>query len=192
MAELINHPKIYKKLREEINSVVSSSRLVKESDVPNLPYLQAVVKESLRLRTPVPIIQRECTEDCKINGFDIKAKDKILINAYAILRDPETWHNPDEFKPERFLVNANTNSMESRGQDYGYLPFGGGRRVCIGSTHAYMLLHSTIGALVQCFDWKVKDGKKIDITVGSGFSGAMAPPLFCYPITRFDPFRQIH
>ncbi|KAG6640858.1 hypothetical protein I3843_09G033400 [Carya illinoinensis] len=192
MAELINHPQQFKKLREEIDRVVGSNRLVSESDVPNLPFLQAVVKEGLRLRSPTPIIHRECTKDCKITGFDVKANSKILINAYAIMRDPEHWNDPLEFMPERFLVDSNDEigqrQIEMKSQDFHYLPFGGGRRGCIGGTHALLVSYVAVGALTQCFDWKVKGGDKVDIEVGSGFSGAMALPLACYPITRFDPF----
>ncbi|XVE75681.1 hypothetical protein DITRI_Ditri12bG0112200 [Diplodiscus trichospermus] len=186
MAELINHPKVLKKLREEIDSVVEFKRLIKESDVPNLPYLQAITKETLRLHSPVPIFHRECTKDCKINGYDLQVKDRVLINAYAIMRHPEAWNDPDRYYPERFLDN----SGENNDMQFWFLPFGGGRRGCAGSLHAYLVMHGTTGALVQCFDWKIKDGEKVDITVGSGFSGAMAHPMECYPILRFDPFQE--
>lgn len=195
MAQLINHPDVFKKLRDEIKSIVGPNRLVKESDVSKLPYLRAVVKESLRLHPPGPIIHRLCTNDCKINGYDIKANTKTLINAHAIMRDPEIWKEPNEFIPERFLVNfsQNNNGRDCemklmKGQDFSYIPFGGGRRGCSGAPHAYMVMHATIGAFVQCFDWKVKGGDKVDISVGLGFAGAMAVPLICYPITHFDPF----
>ncbi|XWS56220.1 hypothetical protein CRYUN_Cryun09bG0067500 [Craigia yunnanensis] len=194
MAELINHPEVLKKLREEIDSVVEFKRLVKESDVPNLPYLQAIAKETLRLHSPVPIFHRECTKDCKINGYDLQVKDRVLINAYAIMRHPEAWNDPDKYCPERFLDNSGENNgeylMENKDLDFCFLPFGSGRRGCVGSLHAYLVMHGTVGALVQCFDWKIKDGEKVDITVGSGFSGAMALPMECYPILRFDPFQE--
>ncbi|PKI72203.1 cytochrome P450 93A3-like [Punica granatum] len=194
MAELINHHRVFMKLREEIESTVGPSRLMSESDFPNLPYLQAVVKESLRLHTPTPLIFRECTKDCKINGYKVKAGTKIFLNTYAIMRDPETWQDPDEFVPERFLVNAEGSQLDQaelmKGQDFGsYLPFGGGRRACIGAMHASAVIQATVGALIQCFDWKIKDGDKVDITVGSGFSGAMARPLVCYPVVHSDPFK---
>ena len=80
--------------------------------------------------------------------------------------------------------------MENKDPDFRFLPFGGGRRGCLGSLHAYLVMHGTVGALVQCFDWKIKDGEKVDITVGSGFSGAMALPMECCPILRFDPFQE--
>ncbi|XVF75854.1 hypothetical protein PTKIN_Ptkin13bG0220400 [Pterospermum kingtungense] len=195
MAELINHPEVFKKLREEIDSVVEFKRLVKESDVGNLPYLQAISKETLRLHTPVPIFHRECIKDCEINGYDLQVKDRILINAYAIMRHPEAWKDPDEYHPERFLDNAGENNgdqslMENKDSEFCFLPFGGGRRGCVGSVHAYLVMHGVVGALVQSFDWKIKDGEKVDITVGSGYSGAMALPMECYPILRFDPFQE--
>ncbi|MBA0740053.1 hypothetical protein Gogos_013276 [Gossypium gossypioides] len=186
MAELMNHPQVFKRLREEIDSVVNNKRVVKESDVPNLPYLQAIAKETLRLHSPVPIFHRECIKDCNINGFDLQVKDRVLINAYAIMRHPEAWSDPDTYLPERFLENSGGN----RDQDFWFLPFGSGRRVCAGSLHAYLVMHGTIGSLVQCFDWRTKDGAKVDITVGSGFSGAMALPMECYPILRFNPFQE--
>ncbi|KDP43436.1 hypothetical protein JCGZ_16723 [Jatropha curcas] len=103
MAELINHPKVFKKLREEIESVTGTNRSVHESDIPNLHYLQAVVKETLRLYPLAPLMPRECSEDCKIGGFNIPKETAVLINAYSIMRDPEIWENPSKFYPERFL-----------------------------------------------------------------------------------------
>lgn len=204
MAELINNPTIFMKLRDEINAKVGPTRVVKESDIPNLPYLQAIVKESLRLHSPAPLIFRECTKDCVVNGYDVKANTRLLINLYGIMRDPEAWKDPDEFKPDRFWTNNSSSSswdesddsqsrfeqMDMKGmQDFSYIPFGGGRRACFGASLTLMVMHVTIGALTQCFDWKVKDGGKIDITIGSGFSGAMARPLVCYPISRFQHFQ---
>ncbi|KAK8473479.1 hypothetical protein PHAVU_001G139250 [Phaseolus vulgaris] len=100
-----NHEQVLTKVREEIDAVVGFSRLVTESDLPNLPYLQAVVKEVLRLHPTAPFALRESAEDCTINGYDIKSQTRTLINVYAIMRDPEEWANPEEFIPERFLVD---------------------------------------------------------------------------------------
>ncbi|KAG6771329.1 hypothetical protein POTOM_022678 [Populus tomentosa] len=102
--QLIQNPTVFTKLREEIHlNVGSDNRLVKESDVPNLPFLQAVVKETLRLSPVGTLRARQCNIDTKINGYDIKAGSRILINAYALMRDSNTWDKPDEFMPERFL-----------------------------------------------------------------------------------------
>ncbi|XVE61192.1 hypothetical protein DITRI_Ditri06bG0019800 [Diplodiscus trichospermus] len=197
MAELINHPQVFKKLREEIHSVVGDGRLVKESDVQNLPYLKAVVKETLRLHPPSILTMRQSKEDCKINGYYLKAKSRIIINFYSIMRDPSSWTNPDEFIPERFMVNSSNGEgdsvMEMKPQDnFDYLPFGSGRRSCPGTSLALALLHATIGALVQCFDWEVKGGGMVDMREASGFalSMQMASPLVCYPLMQFNPLKH--
>ncbi|KAI3412220.1 uncharacterized protein J3R85_017592 [Psidium guajava] len=185
--ELLKHPHMLKRLREEIDSAVGSTRLVHESDVPHLPYLQAVVKETLRLHTPGPLLRRKCNSDCQINGYDVKAGTNILINAYAIMHDPGTWQDPDEFVPERFMVGDRDDDhhMELKGQDFHFLPFGSGRRACIGVAHATIVMHTAIGGLIQCFD--LEGGEKVDIKMVTGYSGAMANPLVCYPIGRLNP-----
>ncbi|KAF8043834.1 hypothetical protein BT93_A1980 [Corymbia citriodora subsp. variegata] len=184
--ELLKHPPKLKKLREEIDMVVGSTRLVNESDVANLPYLQAVVKETLRLHTPGPLLRRKCNSDCEINGYDIKAGTNILINAYAIMHDPGTWKDPDEFVPERFLAgDGDDHRMELKGQDFHFLPFGSGRRACIGVNHAAIVLHTVIGGLIQCFD--LKGAEKVDIKLATGYSGATVNPLVCYPIGLLNP-----
>ncbi len=185
IAELINHPNAYNKVREEIKYVVGNARLVEELDVQSLPYLQAVVKEALRLHPPVPIVVRECRKDCKIKEFDIPEKTVVAINAYAINRDPKIWDNANDFWPERFLVSSKEKDVMN------YIPFGGGRRGCPGSKLALSLMHTTIAAIVQCFDWKVGgeggDGK-VNMEVGIGISLPMAQPFISLPIVHFNPF----
>jgi cytochrome P450 len=105
LAELINHPTKMEKARKEIDSMIKNDRLVIESDIYYLPYLQAIVKETLRLHPPSPFILRESTENCTIYGYDIPAKTQILTNIWAIGRDPKYWNNPLEFMPERFLIS---------------------------------------------------------------------------------------
>ncbi|CAN0927701.1 3,9-dihydroxypterocarpan 6A-monooxygenase [Linum grandiflorum] len=184
MGELINHPKSFKKLRAEIDSVVGPTRLVKDSDVPNLPYLRAVIRETLRLHPSAPLIIRECAEDCLVNGFSVKSKTRVLVNVYAIMRDPKSWTNPDEFDPERFMEDS-----EYKGQNFRYLPYGSGRRGCPGASLAMMMMHAAVGCLVQCFDWKVKSGEVLDLNPGPGFAAEMGSTLECYPIsTRVKPF----
>ncbi|CAN0927702.1 3,9-dihydroxypterocarpan 6A-monooxygenase [Linum grandiflorum] len=185
MGELINHPKSFDKLRAEINSVVGPTRLVKDSDVPNLPYLRAVILETLRLHPSAPLIIRECAEDCMVNGFSVKSKTRVLVNVYAIMRDSKSWTKPDEFVPERFMEDSEERIGEHQME---YLPFGSGRRGCPGTSLAMMMMHAAIGCLVQCFDWKVKDGKRVDMSLGPGFASEMGSTLECYPITHVKPF----
>ncbi|KAG6606868.1 Cytochrome P450 705A5, partial [Cucurbita argyrosperma subsp. sororia] len=200
IAELINHPNVFRKVRQEIEYVVGS-RLVEETDIVNLPYMQAVVKECLRLYPAVPVARRACRETCKVNGYDIPKDIMVAVDLFAIMRDPNLWENPDEFRPERFY-NANPNKDEGdqgmkhiqyeiKGQNFSFVPFGGGRRGCPGSLLAYNTINRTVAALVQCFDWKVgKDGngEKVNMEIGTGISLPMAHAFICVPVSHSTPF----
>ncbi|KAK7396277.1 hypothetical protein VNO78_17169 [Psophocarpus tetragonolobus] len=191
MAEIINNPGVLKKVRAEIDAVVGTSRLVNESDVPYLRYLQCVVKEALRLHPTAPFALRQSAEDCRINGYYIKSQTRTLINVYAIMRDPQEWLNPEEFIPERFLEHTdgiNVGAERVGGDDFRYLPFGFGRRGCPGSSLALTVIQITVASLIQCFEWKVKGGEKVNMEEGSSFSTGLAKPLVSYPITCFNPF----
>ncbi|GLJ24861.1 hypothetical protein SUGI_0475460 [Cryptomeria japonica] len=128
LSEVIRNPEILNKTREEIKEVVGSGRLVEESDIPKMVYLQSIVKESLRLHPPGPLALRESTEECNIDGYFIPVQTRVFINIWALGRDPKHWENPLEFRPERFSES----SIDVRGQHFQILPFGGGRRGCPG------------------------------------------------------------
>ncbi|XP_027174201.1 cytochrome P450 93A3-like [Coffea eugenioides] len=195
LAELINHPKVCQQLRDEITTVVGSKRLFQESDVPKLPYLQAVVKESLRLHAPAPLIFRRCGEDCKINGYDILANERIAFNVFAIMKDPSSWDNPLEFLPERFMVGSrdayDDYQMDIKGQNFNIFPFGSGRRGCPGASLALAVVHSAVALLVQCFDFRVQGGEKINIEEGPGLSAGLAHPLMCYVTPHLNPLEIV-
>jgi beta-amyrin 24-hydroxylase len=194
LAELIRNPHVFKKAREEIDSVVGKNRLVKESDIPNLPYLQAVVKETLRLHPPTPIFAREAIRSCQIEGYDIPQHSKIFINCWAIGKDPNYWASPLEYSPERFFVTndeeAGKSKIDVRGQYYQLLPFGSGRRSCPGASLALLVIQATLASLIQCFDWVVNEGKsnEIDMSEQGRVTVFLAKPLKCKPIPRFTPF----
>ncbi|KFK33924.1 hypothetical protein AALP_AA5G078700 [Arabis alpina] len=183
MAEIVNNPNVLERLREEIDSVVGKTRLIKETDLPNLPFLQAVVKEGLRLHPPGPLLIRTFQKSCEIKGFYIPEKTSLVVNVYAVMRDPNYWEDPDEFKPERFLASSRSEGEdEIREQALKYLPFGSGRRGCPGSNLAYIFLGTAIGMLVQCFDWRIK-GEKVNMEdTFEGVTLTMAHPLKCIPI----------
>ncbi|CAI9301315.1 unnamed protein product [Lactuca saligna] len=186
LAELVNHPNIMRKAVKEIEKVVGKDRLLQESDIPNLPYLQAIVKESLRLHPAAPVILRHSTEDCTLGGYLIPAKTSILFNVWGVGRDPSYWENPLEFRPERFEEKQ----FDLRGQQFQLLPFGSGRRMCPGISLGLMLVHVTLGCMIQCFDWKAgKDGNltSVDMEEGIGITIPRANPLVCVPVTRLDP-----
>ncbi|XP_010467059.1 PREDICTED: cytochrome P450 705A20-like [Camelina sativa] len=187
MAEIINNSNVLERIREEIDFVVGKTRLIQETDLPNLPYLQAVVKEGLRLHPPGPLLVRTFQERCEIKGFYIPEKTTLIVNAYAVMRDPSSWEDPDEFKPERFLSSLSGQEGEKE-QGFKYLPFGGGRRGCPGSNLAYIFVGTAIGVMVQCFDWKI-EGDKVDMEeTFEGMNLSMVHPLKCMPVPRTLPF----
>ncbi|CAN7097637.1 unnamed protein product [Brassica rapa subsp. narinosa] len=187
MAELINHPEILKTLREEIESVVGKTRLVQETDLSNLPYLQAVVKEGLRLHPHSPILVRNATEGCKIGEFYIPQNTTMIINSYAVMRDPDSWEEPDEFQPERFMVSPSKGKEEMREQlALNYIPFGSGRRGCPGTNLGYIFIGVAVGTMVQCFDWSV-NGNKVNMEETGDMTLRMAHPLKCTLVARVDP-----
>ena len=189
MARIINNPKVIERLREEMDSVVGKSRLIQETDLPNLPYLQAIVKEGLRMYPPVPLFGRRLQEGCKMGGFYVAEKTTLVVNGYAIMRDPHYWDDPDEFKPERFLGEQGD---EIREQVLKYLSFGSGRRGCPGSNLAYIFLGTAIGMMVQCFDWRIEEVKvNLEETL-SGMVLTMAHPLKCIPVPRICSFPVHH
>lgn len=186
MAEIFNNPKILERLREEIDSVIeNNTRLIQETDLPNLPYLQAVVKEGLRLHPPAPLVLRTFQEGCKVGGFDVLEKTTLVVNCYAVMRDPDIWEYPDEFKPERFLPSSRSfQEDEMKEEVLKYIPFGSGRKGCPGSNLAYLSVGTAIGVMVQCFDWKI-EGDKVNMEEALGtMTVAMAHPLKCTPLLR--------
>ncbi|ESQ47873.1 hypothetical protein EUTSA_v10020513mg [Eutrema salsugineum] len=187
MAEIINNAKVLERLREEIDSVVGKSRLIQETDIPNLPYLQAVIKEALRLHPPSPLVVRTFQERCEIKGFHIPEKTILVINAYAVMRDADSWEDPDEFKPERFLLSTSSSRSgkeEEKEQTLKYIPFGSGRRGCPGVNLAYIFVGTAIGVMVQCFDWRISGDKVNMEETFKGMNLTMVHPLKCTPVPR--------
>ncbi|KAG6553250.1 hypothetical protein Mapa_004984 [Marchantia paleacea] len=154
MAELLRHPKIMRKANEEIAAVVGENRLVKETDIPHLPYIQNIVKESLRLHPSAPLsISHVNKQPCKIAGYEIPARTSTLINLWAIGRDPNRWQNPLEFNPDRFFEPMNSNVC-AMGHHLELIPFSAGRRGCPGMHLASATMTLTVATLLHSFDWK--------------------------------------
>nr|AKT71850.1 cinnamate 4-hydroxylase [Rosa rugosa] len=151
IAELVNHPEIQNKLGDELDTVLGRGVQVTEPEIHKLPYLQAVVKETLRLRMAIPLLVPHMNlHDAKLGGFDIPAESKILVNAWWLANNPAHWKKPEEFRPERFLEEES--KVEANGNDFRYLPFGVGRRSCPGIILALPILGITLGRLVQNFE----------------------------------------
>ncbi|XVE74922.1 hypothetical protein DITRI_Ditri12bG0057500 [Diplodiscus trichospermus] len=157
MAELSIKPGLMKKAQDEVRSIVEKKGRVTESDLEQLQYLKMVVKETLRLHPPAPLlIARETMSHFKINGYDIDPKTVIQINAWAIARDPQYWKNPEEFSPERFTDST----VDFKGQHFEFLPFGAGRRGCPGLYMGTVTSELLLANLLYCFDWKLPGGMK--------------------------------
>ena len=131
---------------------------VDESSLDDLKYLQAIVKETLRLHPSAPLlVPRECSEQCTINGYDIPAKAKVIVNAWAIGRDPKFWTEAEVFKPERFLDSE----VDYKGNYFEYIPFGAGRRMCPGISFALPNIMLPLAQLLFHFDWKLSSEVKL-------------------------------
>ncbi|MED6113767.1 hypothetical protein PIB30_073897 [Stylosanthes scabra] len=123
LAELINNPHVMKKARQEIDSVTANNKLIQESDVANLPYLQAIIKEILRLHPVVPLFNRQSTETSIICGYKIASKTTLFTNLWSMGRDPKIWKNPLEFRPERF-IDEERQLLDLRGKIFNYCHLG--------------------------------------------------------------------
>ncbi|KAG5522984.1 hypothetical protein RHGRI_034955 [Rhododendron griersonianum] len=151
-----------KKLQAEIQLIAQSNQPVIEDDLDQMPYLKAVIKETLRLHPPIPIIvPRESTKDVQVKGYDIAAGTRLLVNAWAIGQDPASWDEPEEFRPERFL---NGRSIDFRGHDFELIPFGAGRRGCPGIQFAAVVDELAVANLVHKFDFALPNGVELDVS----------------------------
>ncbi|CAI9092355.1 OLC1v1027571C2 [Oldenlandia corymbosa var. corymbosa] len=177
MALLLNHPEAIEKVKAEIDAHVPEDRLLEEKDLSNLTYLQNVVKETLRFYPPIPfLIPHEASEDCTVSGYSISKGTMLLVNLWAIHRDPKLWENPMEFKPER-------HEGRKQDQDYSLMPFGAGRRGCPGAVLGTRMLELVLGTLVQAFEWERISEELVDMSEGKGFSLPKLKPLeaICRP-----------
>ncbi|XP_062102607.1 cytochrome P450 81Q32-like [Humulus lupulus] len=164
MSNLLNHPHVLQKVKDELDTQVGQKKLVDESDLSKLPYLQNVISETLRLYPAAPLlVPHYSSNDCTIGGFDVPRDTIILVNAWAIHRDPKLWDDAESFKPERFEKNG-----ESEG--YKLMPFGVGRRACPGIGLAQRVVGLTLGSLIQCFEWERVSKEKVDMTEGTGLT----------------------
>nr|XP_011458843.1 PREDICTED: cytochrome P450 81D11-like [Fragaria vesca subsp. vesca] len=179
MSLLLNHPDQLDQVRAEIDIKIGQGRLLDEQDLPNLNHLQNVINETLRLYPPVPLLGiREASADCVVGGFDVPCGTMMVINAWAIHRDPELWHEPTQFKPERF------EGWSGEGpQGYRLIPFGGGRRGCPGAGLANRLIALVLGSLIQAFEWERISEEKVDMSEGLGLTMPKIKPLeaLCKP-----------
>ncbi|XP_042038124.1 cytochrome P450 71A6-like [Salvia splendens] len=184
MTELIRNPETMKTLQTEVREVAGNKDEIDEQDLEKMPYLTAVIKESLRLHSPIPLlIRRELTQDTIVLGYDVASGTRVMINVGAILKDPSLWENPEEFRPERFLET----SRDFRGQHFEFIPFGAGRRGCPGITFAVAVDELALAKLVHKFDFRLPNGpkmKELDVSESSGITTQKKCPLLVVATPR--------
>ncbi|OIT02523.1 cytochrome p450 cyp736a12 [Nicotiana attenuata] len=184
LSELFRHPDVMKKLQKELEHVVGRKRMVEESDLENLQYLDMVIKEGFRLHPVAPLLlPHESIEDCIVDGFHMPKGSRLLVNVWAIGRDSDTWLEPEKFIPERFQGS----NIDLRGQNFQLLPFGSGRRSCPGLQLGLTIVRLAVAQLVHCFDWKLPNGmmpKDIDMTEKFGLVTAKTQHLMAIPNYR--------
>lgn len=166
-----------KKVQDEIDALVGKSRKVEESDLSELPFLAAVVKETFRLHPAAPLLlPHESIEPCKLLGYEIPAKTRLYVNVWAIGRDPSEWVNPSEFTPERFVGSE----VDVSGQHFGLLPFGSGRRMCPGMALGLTVIQFTLARLLHSFDFSLPSPEKaedLDMSETFGLTITKTQPL---------------
>ncbi|THG20409.1 hypothetical protein TEA_004116 [Camellia sinensis var. sinensis] len=180
MAELLKHPRIMKKLQNEVREIAKGKLNITEDDLVNMHYLKAVIKESLRIHPPVFLVPRESIQETKVMGYDIVAGMQVFVNAWAIGRDPLSWEDPEEFRPERFL----NSSIDFKGHDFEFIPFGAGRRGCPGTLFAMNVNELAFASVVHKFDLSLPDGSSgedLDMTEAVGLIIHKKTPLIVVP-----------
>lgn len=173
---LVQHQEVMKLAQKEIDSKIGKQRWVQESDLKNLVYLQAIVKETLRLYPPLPLsVPHEAVEDSELCGYFVPKGALLFVNLWKLHRDPQFWPEPEEFQPERFL--SGQVQMDVLGQQFEYTPFGSGRRICPGITFVAHVGNLTLARLLQGFDLVTPGYQKVDMSVGFGVTIPRANPL---------------
>ncbi|XP_050364008.1 cytochrome P450 CYP82D47-like [Argentina anserina] len=173
---LLNNRHTLKIAQEELDQRVGRKRWVADTDIKNLVYLQAIVKEALRLYPPSPLaLPHEAMEDCKVGGFHIPKGTHLYVNIWKLHRNPSVWPNPEVFSPERFLTSHA--GVDASGHHFEFIPFGSGRRVCPGITFAFQVVHLTVARLIQGFELATPLDKPVDMTEGFGISMPRATDL---------------
>ncbi|PNY08061.1 cytochrome p450 71d8-like protein [Trifolium pratense] len=184
MSELMKNPRVREKAQAELRQVFKGKEQLFEIDLEELTYLKLIVKETLRLHPPSPLlVPRECTEQTIIDGYEIPIKTMVLINAWAIGRDPQYWKDAEMFVPERFDGNL----IDFKGNNFEYIPFGAGRRMCPGMTFGLASVMFPVALLLYYFNWELPNKMKSEdldmtedfgLTVGRKYELCLIPTVY--------------
>ncbi|KAG2600072.1 hypothetical protein PVAP13_5KG499007 [Panicum virgatum] len=188
MAEMMQNPQSLKRAQNELDMVVGRDAIVEESHLSQLHYLRMVVKETLRLHPPLPLMVPHCpSTDSTVGGYHIPEGSRVFVNVWAIQRNPLVWNEPLEFNPERFAGDdVDGPKWDFTGNQFDYFPFGSGRRICAGIAMADKMTLYSLAMLLQGFDWKLPEGTQIDLSEKFGIVMKKATPLVAIPTPRLS------
>ncbi|QCE08421.1 Cytochrome P450 [Vigna unguiculata] len=183
MSEMLENPEVMAKSQEEVTRVFSSKGYCSEESLEELKYLKAVIKETMRLHPPFPLLHpRECRETCEVKGYMIPAGTQVIVNAWAVARDPEYWSDPEKFYPERFMDSP----IDYKGNHHEFIPFGAGRRICPGISFGVITIELCLAQLLYYFNWKLPNGNKenLEMAEALGAFSKRKTDLVLVPIPR--------
>ncbi|KAL2346365.1 hypothetical protein Fmac_000365 [Flemingia macrophylla] len=173
---MLNNRHVLERVQEELDEHIGKERLVNESDINKLEYLQAVVKETLRLYPAAPLLGvREFSKDCILGGYHIRAGTRFIFNAWKLHRDPGVWSNPLEFQPQRFLTTHK--DVDVKGQHFELIPFGAGRRACPGIPFGIQMTLLALAAFLQAFEITTPNNAQVDMSATFGLTVIKTTPL---------------
>ncbi|XP_057443545.1 cytochrome P450 82A4-like [Lotus japonicus] len=183
---ILRNPHVLKKVKEELNTQVGKGKCISELDISKLVYLQATVKEALRLYPATPLsTPREFSENCNLGGYQVKKGTRLITNIWKINTDPSVWPDPLDFQPERFLTTHK--NVDVRGHHFELLPFGCGRRICPGISFGLQMVQLTLASFLHSFEITNPIGELVDMTESSGMTNAKATPLEVLVKPRLSP-----
>ncbi|CAN1131098.1 Cytochrome P450 CYP82J17 [Linum perenne] len=175
LSNLINKRSTLEKAQKEMDEKVGRDRVVQDSDLDNLPYLQAIVRETLRLYAGPTTVPRVVREDITIQGYYVPKGTRFTANLWKLHRNPQVFPNPDEFIPERFYEKQVT--ADIYGRSFEYLPFGTGRRSCPGMHFAMQVVLLSAARLIQAFDFGMPFDQTVDLTEANSTTLSKKTPL---------------
>ena len=174
LAELLQNPRTMNTLQDELRTVLGSKAQVEDSDIDKLPYLRAVIKETPRLHSVVPLVSYRAEATVQVQGYTIPEGSNVLVNVWAIHHNADVWTEPHKFVPERFLKK----DVEFFGRNFEFIPFGSGRHMCLGLPLANRMLHVMLGSLLHQFEWELPELERgVDMTEKYGLVLSMASPI---------------
>nr|XP_043608258.1 cytochrome P450 CYP82D47-like [Erigeron canadensis] len=183
---LVKNPLVLQKSQKELEKYVGKDRFVEESDLKNLVYLQAIIKETMRLYPAIPLsLPHVSTDDCIVGGYTVPKGTRLLVNIWKIQHDPEVWTDPFEFQPERFLTS--NKEIDVKGKHFELIPFSSGRRICPGITFSLEAMQLILANIIHGFEFQNPSNDKIDLTESLGLSNVKASSLELFVSPRLSP-----